>query len=81
MKKKTIIIALLGVLLSTAAACPVRTGYVANGQFRNTTGLFPLCTAAFKKLATEVKEGEYEESYRTTFDLKGALAIASSPVY
>jgi len=75
MKKRMMITAALGVVLSTATACPVKAGYVANGQFKNTTGLVPLCTPAFKKIATEVKAGEYEESYKTTFDLKGALAI------
>lgn len=65
----------VALLFASATACPVKTGYVANGQFKNTTGLVPLCTPAFKKLTTEVKAGEYEESYKTTFDLKGALAI------
>ncbi|MGY2892527.1 hypothetical protein [Deinococcus sp. UYEF24] len=62
-------------LTTTALACPVKAGYVANGQFKNTTGLVPQCSAAFKKIAAEVKVGEYGEIYKTTFDLKGALAI------
>lgn len=66
----------LTLLLTTIAlACPVKVGYIANGQFKNTTGLIPLCEPAFKKLAKEVKPGEYGEFYRTTLDLTGGLKV------
>ena len=66
---------LISVGLSIAAACPVKSGHVANGQFKDTTGLVPLCSAAFKKIAAEVKPGEYGEFYRTTLDLAGGLKV------
>jgi len=53
-------------------------GHPSNGSkdiLKNTIGLVPLGSVAFKKIAAEVKAGEYEESYKTTFNLKGALAI------
>jgi len=69
--------ALPALLLTTMAlACPVRAGYFANGQFKNTTGLLPQCSVSFKKLASEVKPGEYSEIYKTTLDAAGGFKVA-----
>lgn len=61
--------------LSVAGACQVKLGFFANGQYKDTTGLVPQCTSAFKKLAAQVKPTEYSEIYRTTPDIDGGLKV------
>lgn len=73
MKRMTLALALV---LGSAVACPVKAGYFANGQFKDTTGLTPLCTPAFRKISAEVKQTEYGEIYRTSLDLKGGFQVA-----
>ncbi|WP_407571195.1 hypothetical protein [Deinococcus altitudinis] len=65
-------------LTATALACPVRTGYFANGQFKDTTGLVPQCSAGFRKLAADVKAGEYGEIYKTTLNAVGGFRVAKA---
>jgi len=65
-------------LTTTALACPVRAGYVADGQFKDTTGLLPQCSVSFRKLASEVKPGEYGEMYRTTLNVAGGIRVAKA---
>ena len=64
-----------GAGLSVAGACPVRPGFFADGQYKDTTGLTPQCTPAFRKLAAQVKPTEYGEIYRTTPDMDGGLKV------
>jgi hypothetical protein len=66
---------MLTLLLPTAAACPIKAGYFANGQYQDTTGLTPLCTAQFKKIAKDVKPGEYGELYRTDLTAAGGFKV------
>ncbi|WP_407569053.1 hypothetical protein [Deinococcus altitudinis] len=73
---KRIVLALL--LLSSAAACPVKPGFFANGQYRDTTGLTPQCTPAFRKLAAQVKPTEYSEIYRIDTDMEGGLKVLAA---
>ncbi len=62
--------------LGTATACPVKAGSFANGQFKDTTGLTPQCSAAFRKLASQVEPGEYGEIYKTTLTAAGGFKVA-----
>ena len=66
----------MALLASSAAACPVKAGFLANGQFKDTTGLTPQCSPAFKKLSKDVKPGEYGEFYKTNLNAAGGLKVA-----
>ncbi|MGY2892721.1 hypothetical protein [Deinococcus sp. UYEF24] len=74
--KRTVLAFLL--LLSSTAACPVKPGFFANGQYRDTTGLVPQCTPAFRKLAAQVKPTQYSEIYRITTDMEGGLKVLAA---
>ncbi|WP_407572087.1 hypothetical protein [Deinococcus altitudinis] len=65
-------------LTTTALACPVKAGYFANGQFKDTTGLTPQCSAIFKNIAAGVKPGEYGEVYKTTLTAAGGFKVGKA---
>ena len=73
-----LILPLTLLLTTTALACPVKSGFFANGQFRDTTGLVPQCTPAFRKVAAGVKPGEYGEIYKTTLNAAGGFKVAKA---
>ena len=71
MNRPALFLTLLTTFLLTVCACPVKPGFLANGQFRDITGLTPLCTSTFRKLAAGVRSGEYGELYRTDLSAAG----------
>lgn len=60
----TPILLILALLFSSADASPLKAGSFAKGQYKDSSGMTPLCTPEYKLLAaSSAAAGQYAELY------------------